>query len=82
MREGGRGRGRRGEGGGGVVFFFEQKTAYEIGLVTGVQTCALPIWVLRYGCHQGRGLVTVKTDRVLSPARFQLTLAMYDAGVF
>jgi len=25
-------------------FFFKQKTAYEIG-VTGVQTCALPIWL-------------------------------------
>src|SRR5437870_5907275 len=24
-------------------FFFKQKTAYEIGHVTGVQTCALPI---------------------------------------
>ena len=32
-----------GGGGVGVVFFFKQKTAYEIGLVTGVQTCALPI---------------------------------------
>src|SRR5689334_24734430 len=26
-----------------VFFFFKQKTAYEIGTVTGVQTCALPI---------------------------------------
>src|SRR5205085_5473256 len=25
-------------------FFFKQKTAYEILTVTGVQTCALPIW--------------------------------------
>src|SRR5689334_24699917 len=25
-------------------FFFKQKTAYEIGTVTGVQTCALPIF--------------------------------------
>src|SRR3712207_8907844 len=25
-------------------FFFKQKTAYEILAVTGVQTCALPIW--------------------------------------
>src|SRR3546814_7820220 len=25
------------------VFFFKQKTAYELPLVTGVQTCALPI---------------------------------------
>src|SRR5207247_5170099 len=25
------------------LFFFKQKTAYEIPLVTGVQTCALPI---------------------------------------
>ena len=24
-------------------FFFKQKTAYEIGTGTGVQTCALPI---------------------------------------
>src|SRR6184192_2048790 len=28
-----------------AVFFFKQKTAYEIRLVTGVQTCALPISV-------------------------------------
>src|SRR3546814_13652145 len=27
-------------------FFFKQKTAYEIALVTGVQTCALPIYIL------------------------------------
>src|SRR5260364_303887 len=26
-----------------TIFFFKQKTAYEIDLVTGVQTCALPI---------------------------------------
>src|SRR5207247_3390556 len=26
-----------------MFFFFKQKTAYEIPLVTGVQTCALPI---------------------------------------
>src|SRR6266536_5217603 len=26
-----------------AFFFFKQKTAYEIPLVTGVQTCALPI---------------------------------------
>src|SRR5437870_8385016 len=26
-------------------FFFKQKTAYEIGHVTGVQTCALPIYL-------------------------------------
>jgi len=25
------------------VFCFKQKTAYEMGRVTGVQTCALPI---------------------------------------
>src|ERR1044071_10342441 len=27
----------------GLFFFFKQKAAYEIPLVTGVQTCALPI---------------------------------------
>src|SRR5207244_8151241 len=27
-----------------IFFFFKQKTAYDIDLVTGVQTCALPIW--------------------------------------
>src|SRR3546814_6134423 len=26
-----------------ILFFFKQKTAYECALVTGVQTCALPI---------------------------------------
>src|ERR1051325_3284331 len=29
------------------VFFFKQKTAYEIRTVTGVQTCALPISSLK-----------------------------------
>src|SRR5690625_6172495 len=28
-----------------ALFFFKQKTAYELGHVTGVQTCALPILV-------------------------------------
>src|SRR5689334_23772198 len=28
---------------GRAFFFFKQKTAYEMGTVTGVQTCALPI---------------------------------------
>src|SRR5260370_31331818 len=27
-------------------FFFKQKTAYEIQVWTGVQTCALPIWLV------------------------------------
>src|SRR2546425_2254164 len=31
-------------------FFFKQKTAYEIKLVTGVQTCALPISLLDRFC--------------------------------
>jgi len=30
-----------------LFFFFKQKTAYEIG-VTGVQTCALPIYYKKY----------------------------------
>ena len=34
------------KGGGWVVFFFffKQKSAYDVPLVTGVQTCALPIY--------------------------------------
>src|SRR5260221_4430401 len=28
-----------------MFLFFKQKTAYEIHCVTGVQTCALPIWI-------------------------------------
>src|SRR5210317_2193278 len=28
----------------GCFFFFKQKTAYEISELTGVQTCALPIY--------------------------------------
>src|SRR3546814_6601155 len=28
-----------------LFFFFKQKTAYEMALVTGVQTCALPICI-------------------------------------
>src|SRR6059058_6337856 len=30
---------------GQLFFFFKQKTAYEIRYVTGVQTCALPIYL-------------------------------------
>src|SRR5262249_57922292 len=36
-----------------VFFFFKQKTAYEIWSVTGVQTCALPIYVA--GAGRGGG---------------------------
>src|SRR5256885_10959597 len=36
-------------------FFFKQKAAYEIYKVTGVQTCALPISVLRAAPGRGRG---------------------------
>ena len=32
-----------------MLFFFKQKTAYEIRNVTGVQTCALPILYLLHG---------------------------------
>ena len=32
-----------GEGGGGVVFFFQAEDGIRDRLVTGVQTCALPI---------------------------------------
>ena len=47
--EGERGRGGGGEGvggggvGGGVVFFFQAEDGIRDRLVTGVQTCALPI---------------------------------------
>src|SRR5689334_23411956 len=34
---------------GRAFFFFKQKTAYEMGTVTGVQTCALPISEIPYG---------------------------------
>src|SRR2546425_2476280 len=35
---------RAGQSSAVFFFFFKQKTAYEIKLVTGVQTCALPIF--------------------------------------
>src|SRR6266516_3287269 len=54
-------------------FFFKQKTAYEIRTVTGVQTCALPIYTLlvsqlvlvwrgRCGEAQERGAEHGRTD--------------------
>src|SRR3989449_3487646 len=40
----------------GFFFFFKQKTAYEIVAVTGVQTCALPIYKVDVleECHFAR----------------------------
>ena len=40
--------GGRGEGGGGGGFFFQAEDGIRDRLVTGVQTCALPI------CHRGK----------------------------
>src|SRR3546814_1416944 len=31
-----------------LLFFFKQKTAYEMRISDWVQTCALPIWSLRW----------------------------------
>src|SRR2546421_9700099 len=42
-----------------LFFFFKQKTAYEILIVTGVQTCALPI----YRARVDEGVLDVDEDR-------------------
>src|SRR5690606_40054754 len=40
-----------------LFFFFKQKTAYEIFHVTGVQTCALPIFFIVVYMHMFRALL-------------------------
>ena len=47
---GGRGRGGGGGGGGGVFFFQAEDGIRDIG-VTGVQTCALPIYRIIWSCR-------------------------------
>src|SRR5215204_5017496 len=60
-----------------LVFFFKQKTAYEITVWTGVQTCALPISGHRSGRAQLRNWA-VRDERApaasvpLCPDRRQL----------
>src|SRR3712207_3958890 len=53
-------------------FFFKQKTAYEILGVTGVQTCALPIYLPAHalrGLSVGRGAATLFGARPAPPRR-------------
>src|SRR6184192_3579099 len=47
-----------------VVFFFKQKTAYEMSIGDGVQTCALPISI-RASCWEPAS----PTTRAASPSR-------------
>src|SRR5438034_4005470 len=64
------------------IFFFKQKTAYEIHCVTGVQTCALPILiVIADGCalpstSLPRIMIDLDPSRLvrekLSPVRLRL----------
>src|SRR2546425_8293133 len=46
-----------------IFFFFKQKTAYEIKLVTGVQTCALPI-------SEAESNLTIASHQGIAAARF------------
>src|SRR6266542_4975314 len=48
-------------------FFFKQKTAYEIATVTGVQTCALPIfrYDLQRQINNALKTLTPREERVL-----------------
>src|SRR3546814_3848881 len=49
--------------GGMVVFFFKQKTAYEMRISDGVQTCALPIlFKEKYVDFFGWKMNTLQTD--------------------
>src|SRR5690349_25148198 len=50
-------------------FSFKQKTAYEILYVTGVQTCALPIWILH-----DRGRQEVRPAHVILVHRLEQSL--------
>src|SRR6266496_3790103 len=58
-------------------FFFKQKTAYEILYVTGVQTCALPIYQPQRFVHSR----AVGAHVGLTPKRYQSGEVDYDGGV-
>src|SRR3712207_6976122 len=78
-------------------FFFKQKTAYEILALTGVQTCALPIWRLRRHrlpndqCVReighsllaglGRAPAGVRRSRRAERARRRIPVAVQGAGI-
>src|SRR5207245_8140418 len=58
----------------------KQKTAYELATVTGVQTCALPIWILFLVSRHRPGLKRHPTDRA-RPRLRPHDLGMHRAGV-
>src|SRR5258708_24342984 len=60
-----------------LFFFFKQKTAYEIDLVTGVQTCALPI---SSGVFRGIRSVVRQWKQAGSWCRW--IVVSFDSGLF
>src|SRR5207244_8450046 len=57
------------------VFFFQAEDGIRDDLVTGVQTCALPIYPAAAGLAPG-GRIRVTTRAMLSTSRIEPTTAM------
>src|SRR6266568_6566067 len=61
-------------------FFFQAEDGIRDGTVTGVQTCALPIYVtgdVRLRLHAGQAVVTGRRSPV---SLYDFGLATYDTG--
>src|SRR3546814_8356058 len=66
-------------------FFFSSRRRHtRCALVTGVQTCALPISLSRVHCHlsrcMGAGLVAIAVLLVAQPARADQTIMASDSA--
>src|SRR5262249_58562909 len=60
-----------------VVFFLQAEDGIRDWSVTGVQTCALPIWP-GARCARGRALVRTRAQR--APGRAEAARALCDRG--
>src|SRR3989440_6918732 len=65
-----------------LFFFFKQKTAYEILIVTGVQTCALPISCWPRSIERGSIRPSSRSSSSRSEAFFRITCSTYPFSRF
>src|SRR6266852_1998853 len=61
-------------------FFFQAADGIRDATVTGVQTCALPIWKNRIICHTSSGVESVPSDRVRSQSHPTHCVALIVVG--
>src|SRR3546814_3733227 len=65
-----------------VTFFFSSRRRHTIcALVTGVQTCALPIWAAHVGVHADRGRLLVTAGAHLREAAVVAQLPGHQAAL-